>query len=270
MKTLIVYVHLIAACVAVGILLMQDLVLAKTGGKPLSEIAVKELQQAAKIISLALGVLWASGLTLVLIGYIDNPQEYLMNQKLWAKFTVVAVLTVNGVVLHHFSFPRVVSSGGILGLGKIEKVLVMLTGCISTTSWLFACYLGIARAWNYTVEYSFVMFVYLGLVGAACIAGCAMISNRGILGLGNKEKLLVVLVGSVSWLAWLFACYLGIEHTGTDTGPIIYAKLGLLATACVMGCVIIHSLCTSKDLGIHQNEEQRMLSESISLANSKT
>ena len=127
MKTLIVYVHLIAACVAVGILLIQDLALAKTRGNTLSAHAVSELKRAATIISLALIVLWISGLTLVLIGYLDNPQEYLMNQKLWAKFTVVGILTLNGIALHHFSFPRVASSRGILGLGNIEKTLVVFT-----------------------------------------------------------------------------------------------------------------------------------------------
>ncbi|ACE84938.1 DUF2214 family protein [Cellvibrio japonicus] len=191
MKTLIVYVHLLAACVAVGILLMQDLALAKTRGKPLSHQGIKELTRAAEIISLSLIVLWISGLALVLIGYIENPQEYLLNQKLWAKFTVVAVLTLNGVVLHHFSFPRVVSNRGILGLGNIEKVLVVLSGAISTISWLFACYLGIARPWNHTVEYSFVMFVYLGLLGPACILACTLIHSLSTgkgLGMSRREE----------------------------------------------------------------------------------
>lgn len=177
MKTLIVYVHLIAACVAVGILLIQDLALAKTRGRALPSQAIDELQRAAKIISLALIVLWISGLMLVVIGYIDNPQEYLLNQKLWAKFTVVGILTLNGIALHHFSFPRVVSSRGILGLGNIEKTLVIFTGVVSSVSWLFACYLGIARPWNYTVDYSFVMVVYFFLIAPACIVGLTFIHS---------------------------------------------------------------------------------------------
>ncbi len=270
MKTLIVYVHLIAACVAVGILLMQDLVLAKTGGKPLSVYNIKELKRAAGIISLALGVLWVSGLTLVLIGYLDNP-EYLTNQKIWAKFTVVAVLTINGIVLHHFSFPRVASSRGVLGLGRIEKALVVVTGCVSTVSWLFACYLGIARGWNYTLEYSFIMFIYLGLIGTACIFGSTVFSSRGILDLSNVEKLLVVFCGSISAFAWLFACYLGIAHPWNPTEEsrtVMYINIGLLGTACFVGCFIIRSLCAEKNVEALQDEEEPMLSESISLANS--
>ncbi|MFC3116065.1 hypothetical protein [Cellvibrio fontiphilus] len=175
MKTLIVYVHLIAACVAVGIMLIQDLALAKTRGQSLSKLAVEELQRAAKTISMALVALWVSGLLLVVIGYAENPQQYLLNQKLWAKFTVVGILTLNGIALHHFSFPRVVSSRGISGLGNIEKTLVVLTGVVSSVSWLFACYLGIARPWNYTVNYSFVMTVYFSLLIPACIGGCILI-----------------------------------------------------------------------------------------------
>jgi hypothetical protein len=172
MKTLIVYAHLLAACVAVGILLIQDLALAKSKGNPLSATAIRDLTKSAEIMFIALVVLWISGLSLVLLGYLENPQQYLMNPKLWAKFTVVSVLTLNGIALHYFSFPRVISRRGLLGLPTFEQILVTLTGALSSVSWLFACYLGIARPWNYTVDYSFVMFIYSGLlVGAFIVAG---------------------------------------------------------------------------------------------------
>ncbi len=164
MKTLIVYAHLLAACVAVGLLLIQDLALAKTRGGRLSDSAVRELTKAADIMFIALVLLWISGLALVLLGYLENPQQYLLNEKLWAKFTVVSVLTVNGIALHYFSFPRVIST-----LGLLDQVLVALTGAVSSVSWLFACYLGIARPWNYTVDYSYVMFIYSGLLVCAFI-----------------------------------------------------------------------------------------------------
>ena len=172
LKTLIVYAHLLAACVAIGILLIQDLALAKSKGSPLSATAIKDLTRSAEIMFIALIALWISGLSLVLIGYLDNPEQYLMNEKLWAKFTVVSVLTLNGIALHYFSFPRVTSRKGLLGLPTFEQILVTLTGALSSVSWLFACYLGIARPWNYTVDYSFVMFIYSGLlIGAFIVAG---------------------------------------------------------------------------------------------------
>ncbi len=169
MKTLLVYAHLLAACVSVGILVLQDSALAKSRGKAMSMAAIKDLTKAAEIMFVALVVLWITGLTLVLLGYLENPQQYLMNEKLWAKFTVVSVLTLNGILLHYFSFPRVTCRRGLLGLSKLEQNLVAATGAISTTSWLFACYLGIARPWNYTASYEFVMFIYGGLVIAAIV-----------------------------------------------------------------------------------------------------
>jgi hypothetical protein len=179
MKTLIVYAHLLAACVAIGILLMQDLALAKSRGKALSAAAIKDLTKSADIMFAALVALWISGLALVLLGYLENPTQYLMNEKLWAKFTVVSVLTLNGIALHYFSFPRVTCARGFLSTPGVEQILVVLTGAVSSVSWLFSCYLGIARPWNYTVDYSYVMFIYLGILTCAFIvAGEVLRSMR--------------------------------------------------------------------------------------------
>lgn len=175
MKTIIVYAHLLAACVAIGILLIQDLALSKGLGKPLPKDGVQQLKKTADIMFVALVVLWISGLALVLIGYIDNPQQYLLNEKLWGKFTVVSVLSLNGVALHFFSFPRITASTGLLGQPSMEQMMVAMTGAVSSVSWLFACYLGIARPWNYTVDYRFVMLVYAALVIAAIIVACNIV-----------------------------------------------------------------------------------------------
>lgn len=177
MKTLLVYAHLLAACVSVGILLLQDLALAKTRGNPLPEKMVGDLRTAADIMFAALVVLWVTGLALVIVGYLDNPQQYLMNPKLWAKFTVVSILTLNGLLLHYFSFPRVVSHTGLLGRSPLEQCLIAATGAISSTSWLFACFLGIARPWNYTAQYQFVMLVYAALVIGAVIVACKIMHS---------------------------------------------------------------------------------------------
>lgn len=172
MKTLLVYAHLLAACVSVGILLLQDLSLAKSRGNSLSEKAVAELRTAADIMFVVLVILWITGLALVVTGYLENPQQYLMNPKLWAKFTVVSILTLNGLLLHYFSFPRVIARGGLLARSPLEQTLIAITGAISSCSWLFACFLGIARPWNYTANYQFVMLVYAALVVGAIIVAC--------------------------------------------------------------------------------------------------
>lgn len=175
MKTLIVYAHLLAACVAVGILLIQDVALIRSKGNPLDAHSIRELIKSAKIVSFALVALWVSGVLLTVIGYLENPQQYLSNQKLWAKFTVVAILTTNGFLLHFYSFPKVATGHGISGLNAIEQMMVMASGAVSSVSWLFACFLGVARSWNYTVDYSYIMSIYAAILVAAIIVSSELL-----------------------------------------------------------------------------------------------
>src|SRR5688572_23766600 len=94
-NTLLVYIHLLAACVAVGILLTQDYALARSQGKPLTTIEMAELKLNAHRVSIALSLLWITGIALVVNGYLGHP-DYIINEKLWAKISVVAILTLNG------------------------------------------------------------------------------------------------------------------------------------------------------------------------------
>lgn len=168
LKTLLVYIHLIAACLAVGILLMQDLALAKWRGRAMDAESIANLQRNASIVTLALVALWVSGLAIVVIGYLDNP-AYLMNQKLWGKFTVVSILTINGLFLHYYSFPVLSSPAGFLGASRMGQLLVLVTAVISLVSWLYSCYLGIARPWNNVAPYSYVMTIYAMVMAVALV-----------------------------------------------------------------------------------------------------
>jgi len=158
-KTLLVYAHLIAACLAIGILLIQDLALVKWQGRAMDTEAIGNLQRNSGIVSLALVALWVTGLIIVAMGYIENP-AYLMNQKLWAKFSVVSILTINGLFLHFYSFPRLTAPQGFLGANTMEQLVVLITAVVSLVSWLYACYLGIARLWNNVATYAYVMTIY--------------------------------------------------------------------------------------------------------------
>ena len=170
LKTLLVYIHLIAACLAIGVLLVQDLALAKWRGRAMDAAAIDNLHRNSGLVTLALVVLWVSGLAIVAIGYLDNP-AYLLNQKLWAKFTVVSILTLNGLFLHHYSFRVLTSPVGFIGASRLAQFLVLLTAVISLVSWLYSCYLGIARPWNNVAPYAYVMVVYSVVMTIALIIG---------------------------------------------------------------------------------------------------
>lgn len=164
MKTLVIYAHLLAACVAVGSLLIQDLALWRSRHRVLTGDESTALRNTAHIVLIALVVLWVSGVGLVTMGYFENPAEYFANQKLWAKVSVVIVLSLNGVFLHFYSFPKVVGNKAILQLPATDQKWIGCSGALSTISWLFACYLGIARNWNYSIDYTSIMLLYAGLV----------------------------------------------------------------------------------------------------------
>lgn len=169
MKTLVIYAHLLAACVSVGTLLLQDLALWRSRYRVLTQDEIATLRNTATIVFIALLVLWATGAGLVTMGYFENPQEYFSNQKIWAKYSVVIILSLNGVFLHFYSFPKIVGNQAILQLPSLDQKWIGCSGALSTVSWLFACYLGIARTWNYSVDYSSIMLLYAGLVLVAFI-----------------------------------------------------------------------------------------------------
>ncbi|WP_188150208.1 DUF2214 domain-containing protein [Teredinibacter waterburyi] len=179
MKTLVVYMHLLSACVAVGSLILQDLGLWRTRARSLTENEIGELTKTAQVITLALVLLWISGLALVGLGYLANPEQYLLNEKLWAKFTVVVILTLNGVFLHYYTFPKISSGKVFISMQSTERFGVVLTGCISAVTWLFACYLGIARPWNYTLDYASIMTLYAGILAVAFVGGHEMVRFSG-------------------------------------------------------------------------------------------
>lgn len=161
MNSLLVYIHLLAACVAIGILLIQDYALFQTNGRRLTTLEINELHLNARRVSVALLLLWVTGIAIVIKGYVGNP-DYVINPKLWAKLSVVVVLTINGCLLHSFCFPRLCKPHGINDLANTEKVLLAFSGSLSTTSWLYASYLGIARHWNFSMTYVDVMAIYVG------------------------------------------------------------------------------------------------------------
>jgi hypothetical protein len=74
MKTLVIYAHLLAACVSIGTLLLQDLALWRSRYRVLTQDEVVTLRNTATIVFIALLVLWATGAGLVTMGYLENPQ----------------------------------------------------------------------------------------------------------------------------------------------------------------------------------------------------
>ncbi len=171
----LVYFHLLAMAVAVGKMLEYDFRFLRSVSRRPTPESLAELLRTKTSMTFALYFLWLSGFALVYLGYIHTPQ-YLENEKLWMKGVTVAVLTVNGMLMHRFAFPHMQQETAFLAL-PLRKVLALsLFATVSSASWLFASFLGVARWWNNTVSFEFLLSIYLALIVVAGMVAMTVMS----------------------------------------------------------------------------------------------
>lgn len=157
LKTLIVYLHLIATCAAIGTIVITDLRLAAKAMGYKVVIPPPERFET-RMISAALALLYMTGAVIVFIGLQANP-EYLANQKVQAKLVLVGLLTVNAVILHRLVFPILGRSRPVSRWNRSDWTTVALSVSFSNSMWFFCAFLGIARVWNGTVSIEYVLTV---------------------------------------------------------------------------------------------------------------
>ncbi len=171
LKTLLVYSHLLATCIALGSVLQADHKLWRWRKASLNEAMRAHLAETQQVVTLALLALWGTGLLLVVQGYLGEGVDYLLNQKLWAKLTVVVLLSLNGALLHRVGFP-LLQRAPFAELPQAARLRLALLGALSTSGWLFAAFLGVARPWNHELSYLQVMGVFGALLLPVCAVAC--------------------------------------------------------------------------------------------------
>lgn len=180
----VVYLHLIACCVAVGLVLTNDLSTVKllAKGQPIryDRAHMSELQWS---VSVALVALWITGIALVCIDAFDKGLEYFSNPKLQAKVAIVCLLTLNGFLLHGAVMPAMQKAGSLLHLSFSRHVLAVFAGSVSAISWFYAAMLGVGRPlnWNYTLPELLVAYPFLivaGTLGMLVLTAWAQYSRR--------------------------------------------------------------------------------------------
>ncbi|QEY62127.1 hypothetical protein FXN65_08610 [Metapseudomonas lalkuanensis] len=151
----IVYMHLIACCVAVGLVVTSDLAMARQllRGDDSAHCRPSHLESLQRTISLALLVLWVTGAAIILLDMSVKGWTYLLNPKLQAKVMIVALLTLNGMLLHRAVLPALARAGSLLALQPAMRSLTMFAGTVSAVSWFYAALLGVGRplAWKYSL-----------------------------------------------------------------------------------------------------------------------
>lgn len=151
----IVYMHLIACCVAIGLVLTSDIAMVKQLLKadPAEKLDSNHLSDLQKTVSRALIALWVTGVAIVALDASIKGWGYFANPKLQSKIAIVCLLTLNGFALHKYVLPLMQKAGSLLKLSFSQRMFAIFTGAISGVSWFYAAMLGIGRPlnWKYSL-----------------------------------------------------------------------------------------------------------------------
>lgn len=151
----IVYIHLIACCVAIGLVFTSDIDMVKQllKGDSAPPVDQHQLDSLQKTVSWALVVLWVTGLTFITWDVAVKGWGYFANPKIQAKIGLVLLLTLNGVALHHRVLPLLKKAGSLARLSFDQRLLTLFVGAVSAVTWFYAAFIGVGRAlaWKYSL-----------------------------------------------------------------------------------------------------------------------
>jgi hypothetical protein len=166
----LLYGHIMAFALALATILKEDVRLLRA-----KRIDSASLLASAKLVKWLLLALWVTGVPMVMMDIGTDVSVLLGKPKLLAKLIVVGALTLNGILLHLVAFPMV--TGNPKNPNKVANIAAIL-GAVSTTSWLYASFLGAARlVAPYFSLHDFVIS-YLFVLTIAVLFAILVVRNR--------------------------------------------------------------------------------------------
>jgi hypothetical protein len=167
----IIYLHLIACCLAVGLVLTSDIAMVKqlVRGNPEERLDPKHLLDLQKTVSRALLALWVTGAAVVILDASIKGLGYFANPKLQSKVAIVTLLTVNGMALHKYVLPWMQKGGSLLRLSFNQRMIAIFAGAVSGVSWFYAAMLGIGRPLNWKYSLFEILAAYPVLIAGGFV-----------------------------------------------------------------------------------------------------
>jgi hypothetical protein len=169
LKLLLLFAHLLGTSLALGAIVATDIRL-------LGKLADARVRIAPpnpfvmRLITVALFVLYVTGIAMVVLGLMDDPDYLAGNPKLQGKLILVAVLSINALVLHRFTFPGLARGRRVARWKFRDFMRVAVPVSLSNCLWMYCAFLGIARPWNSTVSIGFVLGTGAWLAAATLVA----------------------------------------------------------------------------------------------------
>lgn len=165
----VLFAHVLAFAVTLSAVLREDMRLLST-----RRVDQARLRQTMRGVTFGLVVLWVTGLALVAIGAAGSPSPWVPSAKLVAKLVVVTLLTLNGWALHARVFPRL-RAGNLFWSASLR--LPAALGAISTASWLYAAFVGVARPLSPLLTFANFMVLYGAVICIALVVAGVLLAR---------------------------------------------------------------------------------------------
>ncbi len=132
------------------------------------------IKYATRVTVIGLGLLWYTGLMFLWLMAANDP-DALANPKIWAKLTIVGILTLNGLYIHKAVLPVIrknIGSRIFDGVSRRQKRMMLASGAISTISWITPIVLGALRDLDLGKPFVEGYLTFMGIYLAAVV--CAI------------------------------------------------------------------------------------------------
>lgn len=161
-RQLLLFGHTLAFAFAIVAVFREDVALLRA-----RRVDAAKLEATGRTIARLLGLLWLTGAALILLDLGLDWAALIAKPKLAAKLTVVSLLTANGLLLHWVAFPMLTKPQRSPGFASAVCAVV---GAVSSVTWLFASFVGVARLIAPAMTYT----GFLTLYGLSLAAGLAV------------------------------------------------------------------------------------------------
>ena len=155
--------HVLAVVVGMGAAISTDFLFGYySRNKKLSQGEVSTIRFLSMVVTYALVGIVLTGITV----FLSNPEKYLNSAKFLTKSTIVAILCLNGYLLHHFVFKHISDKNYLTSQrDHIIRRWSFAFGSVSVVSWLGAMTLGVFD--RISISYQSAITVYIILLSLA-------------------------------------------------------------------------------------------------------
>ena len=159
----LLFAHTLTFAFAIVAVLREDLALLRA-----RRVDAARLHVAGRFIMRLLVLLWITGLALIALDVGFDLAAMANKPKLAAKLTVVSLLTANGLLLHWLAFPILTKPQRFPHQAATHCAAL---GAISSVTWLYASFVGVARLIAPAMSYTGFLALYVvGLVAGLVVA----------------------------------------------------------------------------------------------------